>query len=711
MINFKDYRLNLSNKVIGSAGISMGIIILIISTIGYNVTSNSLMKQAFSHLQSYQINYTNSLMRFFNEIEVNLKDIGNRESTIPMIKELITYQKKKNLDRPGSITIDNETQRIYKKYDNAYKLYTSSEGYGYKDLYFISANQGHVIYSSKKKSDLGENLSNGKLRKGPLGELWRKVIKRNEFVIIDMKPYGPENNTPAMFAGIPILDRNNSIIAVAALQINTNKISTIMAEGAGIGVVGETYLVGPDKLMRSDSYLDKTNHSLEASFRNPVLGKCDTEPVKIAFNSKGNTGIKITQNYQGKAVLCSFSAINIDDFKWAIISESDLSEVEIPIVSLRKYLMIISIIMIFIALGGLTYIIKSMVIKPLIQLNTVARSIALGDFTSSVNFHSNDEMGDMAESFNAFIENINGMISNVIDASQNLSRSVEQITGSNQNLSQRTTEQAASLEEVVSAIEETTTIITQNADNAGDANQRSLAISKMAEEGSLIIDEAVKAINDINKSSKKIAEINSMINEISFQTNLLALNAAVEAARAGEQGKGFAVVAGEVRSLAQRSAIAAKEIGSLIQSSIDQIDVGTDLVNQSGEALNKIIESVLDASNIINEIATASMEQKQGIEQINYAIGEMDSTTQQNAVLVEETAVASEEMASQAQQLVAMVDLFKVTRTNKGTSTMDNKKSIKRRRLVSKTRPSIPDTSSISEENINTQEDMNLETY
>jgi len=245
-------------------------------------------------------------------------------------------------------------------------------------------------------------------------------------------------------------------------------------------------------------------------------------------------------------------------------------------------------------------------------------------------------------------------------ASQNLVRAVEEIASGNENLSQRTSEQASSLEEIAATVEETNASTRQNAGNAKEANSLAENSSKLAVDGGRVVEQAVLSIGEINNSSKKISEIITMINEISFQTNLLALNAAVEAARAGEQGRGFAVVAGEVRNLAQRSAGAAKEIGTLIKDSIDKIDDGTDLVNKSGDALKEIIISAKQVKDIIAEIAASSDEQSRGIDQITTAVNEMDNMTQQNAALVEETAAASEEMSNQAQELLSMVQKFKI---------------------------------------------------
>jgi methyl-accepting chemotaxis protein len=219
-------------------------------------------------------------------------------------------------------------------------------------------------------------------------------------------------------------------------------------------------------------------------------------------------------------------------------------------------------------------------------------------------------------------------------------------------------------------MEEMTSTIKQNADNAKQANQLAVAAREVAEKGGMVTEKAVEAMDEINRSSKKIADIINVIDEIAFQTNLLALNAAVEAARAGEQGRGFAVVASEVRNLAQRSATAAKEIKSLINESVQKVGDGSELVNRSGQTLEEIVHSVKRVTDIIAEISAASQEQAAGIDQVNKAVMQMDQGTQQNAALVEQATSASQSMAQQAQDLLAQVEFFKVPEGSKETGVM-----------------------------------------
>ena len=266
----------------------------------------------------------------------------------------------------------------------------------------------------------------------------------------------------------------------------------------------------------------------------------------------------------------------------------------------------------------------------------------------------------MSRGVNQLADNMAEVVSKVKVVAAEVHRGADEISSGNANLSQRTEEQSSSLEETASSMEEMTTTVKQNADNAGQANQLAMAARDQAEKGGSVVSQAVKAMADINDASKKIADIIGVIDDIAFQTNLLALNAAVEAARAGEQGRGFAVVASEVRSLAGRSATAAKEIKELIQDSVRKVEDGSVLVTQSGQTLEKIVASVKKVSDIVAEIAAASREQSSGIEQVNRAVMQMDELTQQNAALVEQATAASQAMAEQVRGLNEMLARYRV---------------------------------------------------
>jgi methyl-accepting chemotaxis protein len=294
-----------------------------------------------------------------------------------------------------------------------------------------------------------------------------------------------------------------------------------------------------------------------------------------------------------------------------------------------------------------------------------AQKIAEGDFTERIHIDQTDELGQLSHALNKSADSLEEMVSNIILNARSLLSATQDVSAGNENLSQRTSEQASALEEIAATIEQTTSSMRQNAENSEVANKLASETMQSAQTGGTVVSDAVKAINDINEESKKIEEITSVISEIAFQTNLLALNAAVEAARAGEQGRGFAVVAGEVRNLAQRSGASVKEIGDLLRSTIEKVERGTNLANKSGESLAMIIDSIKKLNRIVSEIAVSTDEQKQGASQINTAISELDQMTQQNAGLVEETSSASEEMAGQANELIRMMEKFKIREERK----------------------------------------------
>jgi methyl-accepting chemotaxis protein len=324
--------------------------------------------------------------------------------------------------------------------------------------------------------------------------------------------------------------------------------------------------------------------------------------------------------------------------------------------------------MLMIALGGIALVagiglavfITRSITRPLVTAVDVAGRVAQGDLGTVITVESRDETGQLMAALKDMNDNLVNIVGQVRTGTDTIATASAEIANGNLDLSSRTEQQAGSLEETAAAMEQLTSTVKQNAENARQANQLAVSASEVATQGGAVVGQVIDTMSAINESSKKIVDIISVIDGIAFQTNILALNAAVEAARAGEQGRGFAVVASEVRSLAQRSASAAKEIKELITASVDKVDSGSKLVENAGATMAEVVASVRRVTDIVGEISAASTEQSTGIEEVNRAIVLMDENTQQNAALVEEAAAAARAMQDQAANLAQIVGIFKL---------------------------------------------------
>ncbi len=322
-----------------------------------------------------------------------------------------------------------------------------------------------------------------------------------------------------------------------------------------------------------------------------------------------------------------------------------------------------TIVLIVIAIGfgaTIALFITRSITGPIARAVEVAETVARGDLTARIQVDGSDEAAQLLGALRHMNERLVDLVGRVRTGSEGIATASAQIAAGNTDLSQRTEEQAASLEETAASMEELTATVKQNADNATQGNTLAGQASQTATRGGEVVGRVVDTMRDIANSSEQVAQIISVIEGIAFQTNILALNAAVEAARAGEQGRGFAVVAGEVRTLAQRSATAAREIKELISVSVERVNNGTALVDDAGRTMGEIVQSVKRVADLMNEISAASGEQRTGIEQVNQAVTQMDEVTQQNAALVEEASAAAQSMSSQATALREMVSVFNI---------------------------------------------------
>ena len=526
--------------------------------------------------------------------------------------------------------------------------------HGYYDLFLIRPD-GYVFYTVAKEADYQSNLINGKYASTNLGKLVREVLQKGDSAMADFESYAPSNGDAAAFIAHPVMV-NGKLDVILALQVPMEDIDKIMQVRDGMGETGETYLIGSDLLMRSDSYLDPKNHSVLASFKNPELGKVDTEGAKAAL--RGEIGEKHITAYNGNLVVSAYTPLKVNGLNWALLAEIDMAEVDIPVVALEKQV----------------YLITGLALVVVLAVIALIAWVARGE----VNFLS------------LVVRELNSASDQVASAS-------EQISSGAQQLSQGATEQAASLEEVSASMEEVASqaennssgaantaqavvemaeMVAQSATNAQSAAGLSKQAEAAAKKGGEAMSLISRSMSEILVTSNKVADIIEVINEITHQTKMLATNAAIEAARAGEQGKGFAVVADEVSKLAESSKSSAKEIGSLIKESNQKAKQGEAYVKEGEEVLKGILdqasqvaglvvqisglsqksaEKTSEVNGLVNGIQTSSKEQAMGVTQVAQAITELDQVTQSNAANAEESASAAEELNAQAESLKVLV--------------------------------------------------------
>jgi methyl-accepting chemotaxis protein len=456
----------------------------------------------------------------------------------------------------------------------------------------------------------------------------------------------------------------------------TEELGRMRAKGAGLLAKKEATL--EDKMVVSDLIARSNDRTLQMnnSFNKAVLSNPDIEKKLGAVMKEATVqamdAMKLATEKIAKAETLEFSSVEYVQVTTRAIDtqfqlNADASKELHSILDQRisdfyklRWTMIISMLALICVAGLFARAIARSVSVPLEHAIEIAQHIASGDLRFPADVSGQNETGRLLQALEDMRVSLIGIVGDVRDSIENINNGTHDIAKGNVDLSARTETQASSLEETASSMEQMTGTVKQNSDSARQANQLVNDASKAATDGGGIVSQVIHTMEAINDSSRKISEIIGVIDGIAFQTNILALNAAVEAARAGEQGRGFAVVAAEVRNLAQRSALAAREIKDLIGSSVEQVDAGNELAGHAGKAMNDIVASVKRITGIMSEIVTATAEQSTGIEQIDHAITQMDEMTQQNAALVEQAAAAAEGLQEQSQALVQTVSVFKL---------------------------------------------------
>ncbi len=605
-------------------------LISVIGLFSFNKAKNALNNRTQEQLISIRDIKKSQIETFFSERIGDSKVLADNPTTQASIDEF--HEAEEAAKAKGFRGLEMlkfpAYERVLDKYEQTFKYYMDT--YGYYDFFVIDL-EGDIVYTVEKESDFHTNLTRENTH---LADLYKEVLRSGKPGLSDMKKYAPSDDAPAMFVAAPVI-HNGKMNGVIALQISNEAINNIMQQKSGLGESGETYLVGEDFLLRSDSRFSKETTVLKQ--------KVETDATKDALD--GNENSQIVKDYRGIKVLSSYDDMEVGNQHWAILAEIDEAEVLIPVNNLGRFILIIAGVSLLI-LVLIAILIARSFSMPLIRGVEFAKTIAAGNIQGSVNINRKDEIGQLIGALNDMAGRLRNVIINIRSSAENIASASDQMSTSSQEMSESSNEQASSTEEVSSTMEEMQANIQQNANNSKQTEEIAQKAARDIQVGGKAVVKTVEAMTIIADKIK-------IINEIAFQTNILALNAAVEAARAGEEGRGFAVVAGEVKSLADRSRDAAEEIDKVSTNSLN-------VAENAGKLFSEIVPQIDKTAKLVQDITTSSMEQNSSVNQVTNAVEQLNRVTQQSSAVAEEVASSSEELASQADQLKQIIAFFNV---------------------------------------------------
>jgi methyl-accepting chemotaxis protein len=671
-------------QMILSTAISLVLLALITTYISVSESKEALTKNSYSQLTTVRDMKKHSIEGFFKERVGDIEVLSRSENTYDIVNDLLRVHHELDVKATDRYPVENKlSKEATTKHEKYFQEYMKE--YGYYDVFVICAKHGHVLYSASKESDYGANLTYGELKDSGLAEVYRQALKNERPTFVDMKPYAPSNDAPAMFLGTPVVS-DGEVKAIVVLQISNESIDKVMQFRQGYGETQEDYLVGPDKLMRSDSVLNQNTHTVKASFANPSTGSVDTKATRAALS--GQTDIIMATGYTQQQVLLAYAPVKISqDLTWAIVSRIDEAEVLIVPNNIRNHIVMSSIIILIVMMSISILTININIIRPINKFKETILTIGNNkNLTLKLDENAPLELSQIANSFNGLMSSLKELIeTSKQSSSENASISHELSTtalGVGENVEKsvsvvdEASRKAVAIKDeintsIIEAQESKKEIIKAN-ENLTEAREDVIKLTSDVQKSAELEVELAQRMNTVSQDANEVKSVLEVISDIADQTNLLALNAAIEAARAGEHGRGFAVVADEVRKLAERTQKSLTEINATINIIVQSIGDVSGQMSDNSEDIQKLAQMATEVEEkinmsvaIVDEAVNASDKtvtdfEKTGnaVETIVTQVTQINDISLTNARNVEEIAAAADHLNSMTDDLHTKLETF-----------------------------------------------------